>query len=71
VTRRARSRDLGKGGYRGGSAKRSRCYLRISSAFSSSTVYVYAAQTARVTSSSSQRLPQNLRKMAKLIPMPT
>jgi hypothetical protein len=44
VTWRARSPGLGKGGYRGGSAKRSRCYSRISSAFSSSTVYVYEAQ---------------------------
>jgi transposase len=54
ATWRARSRDLGKDGYRGGSARRSRCYSRISSAFSSSTVFVYEAPMAHVTSSSSQ-----------------
>jgi hypothetical protein len=71
VTWRARLRDLGKGGYRGGSAKRSRCYSRISSALSSSTVYVYEAQAARVTRFILAATAQNLRKMAKLIPMPT
>src|SRR4029078_3541629 len=55
VTWRGRSLGLGTGGYRGGSAKRSRCYSRISSAFSSSTVYVYEARPARATSSSSQQ----------------
>ena len=54
MTWRERSPALGKGGYRGGSAKRSRCYSRISSAFSSSTAYVCEAQMVRVTSSSSQ-----------------
>ena len=39
---------------RTGSAKRSRCCSRTSSAFSSSTAYVYEVQTARVTSSPSQ-----------------
>ncbi|WP_458195840.1 transposase [Bradyrhizobium sp. UFLA05-153] len=42
-----------------------------SSVFASSTVYVYEAQTARVTSSPLGATAQNLRKMAKLIPMPT
>jgi NADPH:quinone reductase-like Zn-dependent oxidoreductase len=44
------SQDLGRATLRVGSAKRSRCCLRTSSAFSSSTVYGYEAQMARVTS---------------------
>jgi hypothetical protein len=67
-TWRARSsRDLGKGGYRGGYARRSRCFSHTSS----SIAYVYEAQTARVTSSSSQPPPRTFEKMAKKIPMPT
>jgi len=51
---RARLPGRGKVALRVGSAKRSRCCSRTSNAFSSSTVYGYEAQTARVTSSSSQ-----------------
>ena len=60
ATWRARSQDRGRATLRVGSAKRSRCCLRTSSAFSSSTVYGYEAQMARVTSSSSQPLPKTL-----------
>ena len=69
VTWRGRSLGLGTGGYRGGSAKRSRCYSRISSAFSSSTVYVYEARPARATSSSSQQLLRTFGRWPR-VPMP-
>jgi hypothetical protein len=55
---RARSQDRGRAALRVGCVKRSRCCSRTSSAFSSSTVYVYEAQTVRAMSSSSQPPPR-------------
>lgn len=48
--------------------KKSRCCSRTSNGYSDSTGCAYEVQTAPETSSSSPP-PQNLRKMAKLIPL--
>jgi len=58
ATWRDRSQARGRAALRVGSARRSRCCSRTSSAFSSSTVYGYEVQTVRATSLPSQPPPR-------------
>jgi hypothetical protein len=56
------SQDHGRGASRDGCVRRSRCYLRTSNAFSSSTGSDYEDRMARTTSSSSQQPPRTSEK---------
>ena len=71
ATWRARSQDHGREAPRAGSARRSRCCSRTSSAFSSSTVLRLRGPNGARDEFILAATAQNLRKMAKLIPMPT
>jgi hypothetical protein len=71
VTWHARSQARGKAASRDDCARKLKCCSPISNAFSSSIGSDYEGRMVRVMSSFSQVAAQNLRKLAKLIPMPS